>query len=89
VRLQSALRASGHDAWLDEQRIEGGATLLSVIEQAIDRSDVVLALLTQGSFPSPFAALNNCARCVSASASFRCWGTDADRALPHAVYHPR
>jgi len=51
-RLQSDLKTHGHDAWLDKQRIKGGANWTSDIETAIDEADVALALLTPGSYIS-------------------------------------
>jgi hypothetical protein len=50
--LQKDLTAAGFDAWLDKQRIEGGASWTAEIEEAIDRAQVVLALLTPGSYTS-------------------------------------
>jgi len=52
LRLQKDLRAAGFDAWLDRQRIEGGASWTLEIEEAIDRAQMVLALLTPGSYVS-------------------------------------
>jgi TIR domain len=51
-RLRADLANEGFDAWLDNQRIAGGAVWTKVIEQALDNSDVVLALLTTGSYVS-------------------------------------
>lgn len=50
-RLQKDL-ATKFDAWLDTQRLSAGDIWSSEIEQAIDRADVVLALLSAGSFTS-------------------------------------
>src|SRR5215469_14134372 len=50
-RLQKDL-ATKFDAWLDTQRLSSGDIWSSEIEQAIDRADVVLALLSAGSFTS-------------------------------------
>jgi hypothetical protein len=50
-RLQKDL-ATKFDAWLDTQRLSAGDIWSSEIEQAIDRADVVLALLSAGSFIS-------------------------------------
>jgi hypothetical protein len=50
--LKRDLEVAGFDVWLDTERIGGGATWGREIEYAIDRSEVVLALLTQGSYVS-------------------------------------
>src|SRR5215469_3154389 len=50
-RLQKDL-ATKFDAWLDTKRLSIGDIWSSEIEQAIDRADVVLALLSAGSFTS-------------------------------------
>ena len=50
-RLQKDL-ATKFDAWLDTQRLSVGDIWSSETEQAIDRADVVLALLSAGSFTS-------------------------------------
>jgi hypothetical protein len=52
ARLQGDLNARGYDTWLDSARIEGGAIWSADIEQAIDGSTVVLALLSNASFRS-------------------------------------
>src|SRR3989475_1716671 len=51
-RLRKDLEAKGFEAWLDTSRISGGATWTVEIERAIDRSQVVLALLTRGAYVS-------------------------------------
>ena len=51
-RLQKDLKEQGFDAWLDTQRIEGGATWTTDIEHALDDAEFVLALLTPGSYVS-------------------------------------
>jgi WD40 repeat protein len=51
-RLQADLGAQGFDAWLDTQRIAGGASWTMEIEQALDACQVALALLTPGSYVS-------------------------------------
>jgi len=51
-RLQASLGCEGLDAWLDTQRLAGGATWTTEIERAIDTCEVVLALLTPGSYVS-------------------------------------
>lgn len=50
--LQRDLTDGGLDVWLDTRRIAGGATWTTEIEQALDNSEVVLALLTSGSYIS-------------------------------------
>src|SRR2546422_379845 len=52
LRLQKDLTAAGFDVWLDTERIGGGASWTVEIEEAIDRAQVVLALLTPGSYSS-------------------------------------
>ena len=51
-RLQRELAAHGFNPWLDTQRLAGGAIWTSEIEQAIDASEVVLALMSPGSYAS-------------------------------------
>ncbi len=41
-----------HDVWLDTRRIEAGASWTVEIEKAIDHCDILLALLTPGSYAS-------------------------------------
>jgi hypothetical protein len=51
-RIQQDLSTEGFDAWLDTRRITGGASWTLEIEQALDRCQVALALLTPGSYAS-------------------------------------
>ncbi len=51
-RLQRDLAAQGFDPWLDTQRLGGSVTWTTEIERAIDRAQVVLALITPGSYLS-------------------------------------
>src|SRR5271157_6304314 len=51
-RLQADLSAQGFDAWLDKQRIAGGAVWTMEIEREIDAREVTVALLTPGSYES-------------------------------------
>ncbi len=51
-RLQKDLNEQGFDAWLDTQRIAGGATWTTDIEHALDDAEFVLALMTSGSYVS-------------------------------------
>src|SRR5271165_3043935 len=51
-RLQADLSAQGFDAWLDKQRIAGGAVWTEEIEREIDSREVTVALLTPGSYES-------------------------------------
>jgi TIR domain len=51
-RLQSDLTKKGFDPWLDTHRLRGGATWTKESEIALDQSDYVLVLLTQGSYVS-------------------------------------
>lgn len=51
-RLQSDLAEHGFDAWVDTQRIAGGATWTTKIEAALDSAEYILALMTSGSYVS-------------------------------------
>ena len=51
-RLQSDLAKQGFDAWLDTERIAGGAVRSTEIEREIDTRQVTLALLSPGSYGS-------------------------------------
>lgn len=52
-RLQRDLAAEQRfDAWLDRRRLAGGATWTKEIERAIDNCQVLLALMTPGSYAS-------------------------------------
>jgi NB-ARC domain/TIR domain len=51
-RLQADLTEKGFDAWLDKQRLAGGAVWTTEIEVALDAAEFVLALLTPGSYTS-------------------------------------
>ncbi len=50
--LRGDLEARGHDVWLDRQRLLGGTSWSKDIEAAIDQAEVVLVLLSAGSFES-------------------------------------
>ncbi len=51
-RLQKDLKEQGFNAWLDTQRILGGATWTTDIEHALDDAEFVVALMTSGSYVS-------------------------------------
>jgi hypothetical protein len=51
-RLERDLAAQGFDPWLDTQRLSGGVSWTNDIEGAIDKAQVVLALLSPGSYAS-------------------------------------
>lgn len=51
-RLRSDLAREGYEVWLDTNRLMGGTSWTGESEKALDRSDVVLALLSRGSFTS-------------------------------------
>jgi hypothetical protein len=51
-RLRNDLLASGYKVWLDTARLKGGASWSTAIEQAVDGADVLLALLSAGSYAS-------------------------------------
>jgi hypothetical protein len=48
-RLQADFTAKGFNAWLDKRCLTAGAIWTTKIEHAIDRAQVVLALMTPGS----------------------------------------
>ena len=52
LRLRGDLEEKGFDVWLDTARIEGGGSWTNEIEQAIDKCDAMLALISSGSFES-------------------------------------
>jgi TIR domain len=51
-RLRASLAGEGFDAWLDTQRIAGGAVWSREIECEIDTRQVLIALLSPGSYTS-------------------------------------
>jgi WD40 repeat protein len=51
-RLRRDIDREGCEVWVDTTRLNGGASWTSEIERALDGSDVVLALLSRGSFTS-------------------------------------
>jgi hypothetical protein len=51
-RLLNNLQRVGFDVWRDTEEISGGATWTGEIEEALDGAQVVLALLTSGSYKS-------------------------------------
>src|ERR1051326_6143924 len=51
-RLNEDLKANGFDVWLDVLRLTGGASWTVDVESALDSSDIVIALLSRGSFLS-------------------------------------
>ena len=51
-RLEASLKDAGFDAWLDMQRIDGGAVWSAQIEREIDTRQVTIALLSPGSYKS-------------------------------------
>lgn len=51
-RLQADFAKEGFDAWLDTQRIRGGAIWSTEIEHEIDKRPVTIALLSPGSYAS-------------------------------------
>lgn len=51
-QLHQSLEASGWHVWLDTVRLTGGGSWTTDIEQALDRSEIVLALLSRGSYVS-------------------------------------
>ncbi len=51
-RLQKDLTSNAFDAWLDKNRLKGGSTWTTEIENALDEANCVLAVLTPGSYVS-------------------------------------
>jgi WD40 repeat protein len=52
LRLRGDLENGGFNVWLDTTRIEGGGNWTHEIEQAIDQCEVMLALISPGSYNS-------------------------------------
>jgi NB-ARC domain/TIR domain len=52
IQLQRDLVRLGWDVWMDSVRLTGGASWTVEIEQALDRSEFVLAVLSRGSYRS-------------------------------------
>ena len=52
LRLETDLRAAGHDPWRDRREIEAGESWSRDIEQAISACEALVAVLTTGSFES-------------------------------------
>jgi WD40 repeat protein len=52
ARLWQDLSREGFDVWFDRRRIAGGASWTTEIETALDGCDILLALLTAGSYAS-------------------------------------
>jgi WD40 repeat protein len=51
-RLLKDLADCGYDPWLDRERLTGGSSWSREIEEHLDQADIVLALLSAGSFES-------------------------------------
>jgi hypothetical protein len=51
-RLHCDIVDQGHEVWLDAVDLADGRTWTAEVERALDRTDVVLALLSRGSFLS-------------------------------------
>lgn len=66
-RLQADLEKQGFNAWIDKQRIEGGASWTNNIEKAIDDADYLLALLNMAPMSQRFAAPSSFARYARAN----------------------
>src|SRR5260370_41075612 len=52
LRLQRDLAPLGFDVWLDRHRLKAGDRWTNKIEKALDHAQVVLALLSDGSYAS-------------------------------------
>lgn len=51
-RLAVDLKSHGYDVWMDIERLKGGAVWSRALERAVDRSEVVLAVLSEGAYVS-------------------------------------
>ena len=51
-RLEASLKKAGFDAWLDTQRIRGGAVWSTNIEHEIDTRQVTIVLVSPSSYSS-------------------------------------
>src|SRR4051794_5463124 len=51
-RLERDLRERGCEVWLDRSRLAGGSTWSKEIENGLDNAEIVLAMLTPGSYVS-------------------------------------
>ena len=52
ARLQKDLSEDGFDSWLDTRRLYPGASWTKSIEEALDRAECIIALLSPGSYTS-------------------------------------
>ena len=52
TRLHKDLTTAGFDTWADVERLNGGAVWTTQIEHEVDTRNVILALLTPGSYES-------------------------------------
>src|SRR5215470_3663347 len=52
LRLQTDLQSAGFSCFLDTKRVTAGASWTRELEQSIDACDILLALLSEGSFRS-------------------------------------
>lgn len=51
-QLRDALNAAGCDTWLDAERVRGGASWSKDIEDALNKCDVLVAVISVGSYGS-------------------------------------
>ena len=51
--LRDALAGRGHEPWMDDREIPGGARFMEAIVPAIERADAVLVVLTNSWLASP------------------------------------
>src|ERR1035437_25036 len=51
-RLQQSLKEQGFDTWLDVQRLKGGVVWSAEIEREVKTRQVVIALMSPGSYTS-------------------------------------
>jgi len=77
VQLHTDLIAAGHTPWLDTAEIEGGADWARKIEQAVERCDVALLLLSDGSYQSEICRAEQ--TCHSDPRSWGCKATTPSR----------
>ena len=72
-RLRDELLREGFKPWMDTGGLTGGSSWTPDIEQAIDAAEVVLAVVTHGSYVSEICRAETFERCVWASGLSRFW----------------
>jgi TIR domain len=70
-KLCTDLDARAYNVWLDRERLIGGSNWSREIEENLDNSEIVLVLLSGGSYESVVCRVNNGGRWSAANASFQ------------------